>query len=213
MTELEVDEVDEVREAERSFDGRSARRERNIDAVLDVVVEMFTEGDLFPSIEQVSKRSGLSVRSIYRYFADPAELSDAAIRRHREQAAPLAHLSAIGQGPLVDRIDDFVTMRLRLYDGVGATYRATVHNAPRHPRLRDELARNRHDFRAQFERQFEPELGRLKGSARDAVVAAGDLLTQLDSVDFLRRHRQLTVAETTDALRVGLRSILEGGAR
>ena len=205
--------VDEAGEIERSIDGRSARRERNIDAVLDVVVEMFTDGDLFPTIEQVSKRSGLSVRSIYRYFVDPAQLSDAAIRRHRERTAPLAHLAAIGQGPLSARIDDFVAMRLRLYEGVGATYRATVHNAPLHPRLRDELARNRHDFRSQFERQFEPELAGLRGPARDAVVAAGDLLTQLDSVDFLRRHRQLTVAETTDALRVGLRSILEGGTR
>lgn len=191
-------------------DGRAARRQRNIESVLDVVVEMFTEGELFPSIELVSKRSGLSVRSIYRYFADPPELSDAAIKRHRELSEPLARLPSIGQGPLAVRIDDFVAMRLRLYDGVGAAYRATVHNAPVSSRLRDELARNRNDLRLQLERQFAPELGAFKGGERDAVVAAADVLTQLDAIELLRRHRQLSVAETANALRVGLEGILGG---
>lgn len=191
-------------------DGRAARRERNINAVLDIVVELFTEGELFPTVEQVSKRSGLSVRSIYRYFADPAELHDTAIKRHREQSEPLAHLPSIGQGSLAKRVDDFVAMRLRLHEGIGAAYRATVHNAPRHPRLRDELARSRNDLRAQFERQFAPELSGLKGTERDALVAAGDVLTQLDSIDLLRRHRQLSVAETANALRAGLCKLLGG---
>ncbi|MDH3680114.1 MAG: TetR/AcrR family transcriptional regulator [Acidimicrobiia bacterium] len=198
-----------VEETERPVDGRVARRERNINTVLDVVVEMFTEGELFPTIEQASKRSGLSVRSIYRYFADPTELHDAAIKRHRDQSLPLAHLPSIGRGPLEKRIDDFVAMRLRLYDGVGAAYRATVHNATHHPRLRDELARNRNDFRVQFERQFAPELAALKGADRDAVLSAGDVLTQLDAVDLLRRHRQLSVAEAARALRTGLLGLLE----
>lgn len=200
----------EVEKAGASLDGRVARRQRNIEAVLDVVVEMFTEGELFPAVGVVSKRSGVSVRSIYRYFADPVELSEAAIKRHRERSEPLAHLSSIGRGPLGQRIDEFVAMRLRLHDGVGAAYRATVHNAPRYPRLRDELARNRNDLRSQLERQFTPELEQLRGAERDAVVAAADVLTQLDAIELLRRHRQLSVAEAADALRVGLRGILEG---
>ena len=197
-----------VEAGEPPADGRAARRERNVNAVLDVVVELFTEGALFPTVDQVSKRSGVSVRSIYRYFADPVDLHDAAIKRHREQSEPLAHLPSIGQGPLQRRIDEFVAMRLRLHDGVGAAYRATAHNAPNHPRLRDELARNRNDLRTQFERQFEPELALLKGPDRDAAVAAGDVLTQLDSIDLLRRHRQLSVAEAARALRLGLQAIL-----
>ncbi|MCP4087251.1 MAG: TetR/AcrR family transcriptional regulator [Actinomycetia bacterium] len=55
-------------------DGRVARRQRSIDAVLDVVLEMFTEEAMFPSIEQAATRSGLSLRSVYRYFSDPSEL-------------------------------------------------------------------------------------------------------------------------------------------
>ncbi|MEL7157778.1 MAG: TetR/AcrR family transcriptional regulator [Actinomycetota bacterium] len=193
---------------DRPLDGRAARRERNIDAVLDVVVELLTEGELFPSIEQVSRRSGISVRSIYRYFAEPAELHDAAVKRHRKRAEPLAHLPSIGEGPLSKRIDDFVVMRLRLYEGVGATYRATVHNAAGSPRLRERLTRLRAELRQQFDRQFAPELAGRKRAERDAIGAAGDVLTQLDTIDLLRRHRQLSVSETTATLRAGLLGVL-----
>ena len=71
-------------EIQTPIDGRAARRERNIDMVLDVVLEMFAEESLFPTIEQAAKRSGLSLRSLYRYFADPGELLEAVIIRNRE---------------------------------------------------------------------------------------------------------------------------------
>ncbi|MEM9650812.1 MAG: TetR/AcrR family transcriptional regulator [Actinomycetota bacterium] len=200
------------RTEEADGDGRSARRERNIDAVLDAVIDLFTAGDLFPTVEQVSKRSGLSVRSVYRYFPDPASLRDAAIRRHRARSESLAHLSAIGQGPLDHRIEEFVAMRLRLHNGIGAAYRATVYNAPRHSSLQEQLARNRSELRDQFEQQFRAELSTLPPSERRAVVTAGDILTQLDSIDVLRFHRGLSVAKTTEALRVGLQRLL-GGTR
>ena len=101
-------------------------------------------------------------------------------------------------------------MRLRLHQAVGAAYRATLHNAPNHRRLQDELARNRNELRVQFERQFAPELDRLAPAERDAVVAAGDVLTQLDAVDQLRSHRRLTVDQATDVLRIGLQRLLGG---
>lgn len=190
-------------------DGRVARRERNIDNVLDVVLELFGEESLFPTIEQAAKRSGLSLRSLYRYFADPSELLEATIIRSREHALDAIRLSAIGQGPLDDRIDAFVAMRMNVYEAVGAVYRATVANAARLPRINAELARTRDDLRVQFEMQFEPEIAKLGSADRVAVVAAGDLLTQLDAIDFLLRHRQLSADETRAAMRTSLRSLLQ----
>ena len=143
---------------EPAIDGRIARRQRNLDAVLDVVLEMFAEDMMFPSIEQASKRSGLSMRSLYRYFADPAELVEAAIKRSQTQAAELTHLPHIGQGPFAERLDDFVSMRLRLYEANGAMFRATIHNAANSPRVRDEMRENRRLLREQFLLQFNPEL-------------------------------------------------------
>lgn len=195
-------------EIQTPIDGRAARRERNIDNVLDVVLEMFAEESLFPTIEQAAKRSGLSLRSLYRYFADPGELLEAVIKRNREVSEGDAHLSSIGQGPLPARVDDFIAMRMRLHERIGPVYRATVANAALNSRIRDELAATRNDFRVQFELQFAPELNERKRSDRVAVLSAGDVITQLESIDFLRRHRQLTVAETEDSLCIVLLAIL-----
>jgi len=190
-----------------SVDGRVARRQRNVDAVLDVVLEMFAEESMFPTIEQAATRSGLSMRSLYRYFADPGELLEAAIKRSDEIAAGLSKLHAIGQGPLDERIEALVSMRLALHDGVGPMYRATLANAARLPRVRSELAKNRNAMREQFELQFAPELARHKPARREAVSSAGDLLTQLESIDYLRRHRQLSVAEARSVLITGLAAL------
>lgn len=197
----------DTQQPEGRIDGRVARRERNRTAVLDAVLEMFGEDSLFPTIEQASKRSGLSLRSVYRYFADPDELLGAAIKRNIERNRDAARLPSIGQGPLDERIDDFVTVRVRLYERVGPVYRATIHNAPHNARVRDELLNTRQDFRRQFELQFAPELDALGGADREAVAAAGDVFSQLDAVDLLRRYRQLTVAETEAALRAGIAAL------
>lgn len=200
--------VGEGVEGVESVDGRVARRQRNVDAVLDVVIEMFAEDSLFPSMEQVAQRSGLSLRSLYRYFADPEALHEAAVRHHRERIEPIAHLTAIGQGPLDHRIRAFVEMRMAVYEEAAAAYRATVHNSGRNSRVRGQLARARDDLRMQLERQFAPELRELRAADRDAVTAVGDVLTQLDAIDTLRRHRQMSVAETATALRAGLAAVL-----
>ena len=185
---------------DQPHDGRVARRQRNIDAVLDVVIDMLSEDAMFPTMEQVASRSGLSLRSLYRYFADPGELIDAAITRTSRIADELTHLRTIGEGPLGDRIDDFVSMRVRLHAALGHVARASVVNAAKHPKVRERQAINRNRMREQFDVQFAPELSMLKPPEREAVTAAGDLLTHLDSIDLLRRHRQLSVAETHDVL-------------
>jgi AcrR family transcriptional regulator len=198
----------ETAEHQPPVDGRVARRERNQNAVLDVVLEMFAEDMLFPTIEQASQRSGLSLRSLYRYYADPGELIEAAIRRSREQAVELTHLPHIGQGPFEERLTDFVSMRVRLHEVNGPMYRATTHNAVTRPRVRDEQERSRRLLREQFELQFAPELAALPAAARASAVEAGDVLTQLDSLGMFRRYRNLTVAETESVLIDALTALL-----
>lgn len=190
-----------------AVDGRVARRQRNIDAVLDVVLEMFAEEAMFPTIEQAAKRSGLSLRSLYRYFADPGVLLEAAIERSDRRARELSVLHAIGEGPLDQRITDFVAMRLHLHDELGPVFRATMANSTR-PRVAEEMKKNRNRMRDQFELQFDSELSALTADGREHAVAAGDTLTQLHSIDYLRRHREFSIAQAEAALAAGLRSLL-----
>lgn len=189
-------------------DGRNVRRERNISSVLDVVMELFAENALFPSMEQVAERSGLSLRSLYRYFADPAELLQAAIKRHHRTAVEASHLSSIGEGPLGDRIKDFAAMRVRLYDRFGPAFDATLANAARHGQVHSLLMERRADQRQQFDMQFAPELGALPKKERVALAAAGDVLTQLESVRLMISYQGLTKRQAEDAIAAGLRALL-----
>ena len=208
MTEAATTQQSDELADDRPVDGRVARRQRNLDAVLDVVLEMFAEDMMFPSIEQASKRSGLSLRSLYRYFADPGELVEAAIKRSQAQAVELTHLANIGEGPFAQRLDDFVSMRLRLHEANGSMFRASMHNAAKNERIRDRMRKNRELLRQQFERQFAPELAALPAGSAAAALEAGNVLTQIDSLDLLRRVRDLTGAETEAVVRDALTALL-----
>jgi AcrR family transcriptional regulator len=174
--------------------------------VLAVVIDMFSEDALFPTIDQVAERSGLSLRSLYRYFADPSELVHAAIEWHQGLTSEAAHLSSIGEGPLGDRIDAFVAMRVGLYESFGPAFRATLANAHRHALVAEEVVDRRQRMRTQFEQQFAPELTGPKAQ-RTALLQAGDVLTQLETVH-LMASQGATSKEIRAALVRGLGGLL-----
>jgi len=194
--------------ADRQTDGRRARRDRNVALAVSTARAMFTEENLVPTIEQVAKRSGLSLRSMYRYFADIDELLREAIDQTMSEGRALARIDGFAEGPFPTRVERFVASRVSLYEAVGPSYRATVHHASHLPPLRDALERTRLDFRRQLEAQFEPELRRLDEPSRFLATAACDAMCQFDAIDLLRRSRRLTVAETETVLASVLSTML-----
>ena len=195
----DVTETDESTD-EQSVDGRRLRRERNVAAVIDAVIEMFSEEALTPTIERAAERSGLSLRSVYRYFPDPETLIQAAIDETWRRGQAAGHLSSIGRGPFAERVRKFAEMRVRLYDRVGPSYRAGRLHAPRSVRIREDLERTRRTLTEQFERQFRPEIDALPNALRLARSTTADVMSQLESIDLLRRTRRLTVQESIDVV-------------
>jgi AcrR family transcriptional regulator len=194
-------DVDEV-------DGRTARRDRNRIAVLDAVLELFSEGNLEPSPDEVARRSGVSLRSVYRYVADSDDLIRAAIARHLEKLAPLLVIDDLGTGTFEHRLAAFVDARLRVYEAIAATARASRLRAPTNVLIRQQLETGSRRFRAQLARQFAPELDRLDPKPRRAVLAAADALTQIETLDVYRHQRRFSVSETRELLLVALRALL-----
>jgi len=183
-------------EATGSADGRTARRERNRDLVLDAVLELFAEGSLEPGASEVAERSGVSLRSVYRYFDDVEALIRAAIARNLEKVAPLFEIDGLGEGPVTDRIDRIVTNRFRLYEEIAPMLRATLQRAPANAILRENLERNLRALRHQVEQMFAPELAALpQGDARE-VGAGLDILLGFHTIEHLRRTRGLTGPES-----------------
>ena len=189
-------------------DGRTARRDRNRIAVLDAVLALFAEDDLDPSPDQVARRSGVSLRSVYRYVADRDDLARAAIQRHLETVGPRFEVDDLGRGPLDGRIARFVATRVGLFETIGATARAARRRAPDSAIIRDQLDEGRRLLREQLEAHFAPELDPLPASVRRAVVAAADALTQIETIDFFRRARGFSPAQTSEALTIALRALL-----
>ena len=201
VTSEPITDADEV-------DGRTARRDRNRIAVLDVVLELFAEGNLAPSPDDVARRSGVSLRSVYRYVADGDDLIRAAIARHIEKAQPLFEIDDVGKGPFAHRLEALVDTRLRAYEVIGATARAARLRAPGNEIIRDRIDTGRRMLREQLERQFAPELDSLEPKARRAVLAAADALTQVETIDLYRNARRYSSGETRELLLIALRALL-----
>lgn len=189
-------------------DGRSVRRERNQTAVLDAVIELFAEDMLAPRPEDVAKRSGVSLRSVYRYFSDPEELLRAAMTRHMERTAPLMQLDRAGEGALDDRIERFVDMRLRLYEAVAPVARAARVAGSRNEVVGAQYERALRHLRDLVELQFAPELRTMRPAARRAVVDGIDSMLQLESYDYLVRTLGRDAAAVAATQREVLRRLL-----
>lgn len=189
-------------------DGRTARRDRNRDAVLDAVIELFTEGHVGLVAADVAERSGVSLRSVYRYFDDLEALARAAIARQMERFEPIAELEGLGEGPLDGRIERIIVGRLRLYEAIGATRRAAIQRAPSNPILAEQLERTRVALAEQTEAMFAPELAALPAVDRRDVAPALDLLLGFESIDHLRRAQGLTEAQARRVLTTALTRLL-----
>jgi AcrR family transcriptional regulator len=190
-------------------DGRSSRRDRNRIAVLDAVIELFAEGVVDPTPDAVATRVGLSTRSVYRYFEDREALVRAAIDRHLERMMPLFVIHGIGEGDLDERVDRFVTARLRLYEAVAPAFRAARVRGTEDEVIRDRVEATRRALREQTERQFAPELRGLTVSQRRARSAAVDALTQFDTLDLYRVHRGFSSTEARTLLAGALHALLD----
>ncbi|MGN6795242.1 MAG: hypothetical protein ACTHJW_22875 [Streptosporangiaceae bacterium] len=193
-------------------DGRTARKDRNMVAVLDAVLELFIKGDLIPSPEAIAQRSGVSLRSVYRYLAASRDLVHAAIERHLERVGPLFALDQVGEGPFATRVEDFVAARLRLYQAIAPMARAAqartrMRATPASQIIRESLNARRGLLRVQLSRHFAAELATF-GPRADAILAAADALTQIETIDWYLVDGGYTLTQTREALMTGLSRLL-----
>lgn len=189
-------------------DGRTARRDRNSEAVLDTVHDMFVEGNFSPAVEDVAARSGVSLRSVYRYFEDTEALLRQAIERRVSLVEPLFVLPCLGEGTLTDRIRGLVNHRLVLHAKLGPTVRAAILRAPYSPLLAAQVQRRRTLLSDQVTAHFAPELAALDGVRGREVAACVDTLCEFESMEHLRVQRRLSVARTRSTMITGVTALL-----
>jgi AcrR family transcriptional regulator len=193
------------------LDGRRARRGRNREAVVDALLELFREGELNPSVATVAERSGISLRSVFRYFDDLDEMGRIAIQRHLDEVGHLFELPKLGEGSRADRIDALVAQRSSLYERVAPVVRAAMLRAPFQPVIAEGLTARRALMRDQLQRQFAPELATLTAPEALSCVAAADVLASFEVLELLRTDQKLTTADAVAVIRTSLDRLLPKG--
>ncbi len=189
-------------------DGRHARRDRNRERVVDALLDLYEEGEHSPSIRQVANRSGVSHRSVFRYFEDIDELCRVAIERHGATYADLIDIDNCGQGPFSERVDNLVECRMRLYEKVAAVARVTRMKAPMQDVLAEKLDTDRRGLNVQLSIHFKTEIEAMADDERDAARRAAEVICSIDSIELMRYSRGMTPAQTAAALRIALRKLL-----
>lgn len=205
--EQQDDQQDDEAAAPRE-DGRHARRDRNKYAVVDAYLELVRDGNPRPSIAEVADRSGVSHRSVFRYFADKDELARTAIERQLAVAAPLVPLTVGPGAPLSERIERFVERRLELFAVVAPAARLSRSLAALQPVLANELKVTRAFLRSQIRHLFRAELDAMDPAERTSALAALDALCSLESVDLMRLDQELSAADTATTLRWSMAKLL-----
>jgi len=182
------------------LDGRTARRDRNREAVLDAAIDLFREDAMFPGPAMVAERSGVSRRSVQRYFDDMDALLRAAMARHLQRYEHLFLLDDPAEGDLDHRVRRLVDARLKLYAAIGPMARAASLRARSSPLIRERLAERRQLLLDQIEAMFARELEPLPAAERRERVAAIDLLLGIEAFERLIHDRGLPRAAARRSL-------------
>lgn len=184
-----------------SVDGRTARRNRNREEVVEAALALVDEGVIDPSVEQLTGRSGLSARSIFRYFDGLDDLRREVIRSHFERLRHLLDSPGPETGSLEERIKTFVDSRIKFNEAVAGPARTAQVRAHFAPVIAEDIAGYRRELDAAVRRHFAPELkGRSRSEAED-LISVLDVLVSFDSwelmtVDHGRSRNQIRRAWT-----------------
>jgi TetR/AcrR family transcriptional regulator, regulator of autoinduction and epiphytic fitness len=168
-------------------DGRTARRNRNKQAVLDAMIALTREHGDEPSVESIADRAGVSYRSVYRYFDDRADLLLAAINHVMDETRPVLDLDDLGRGSLEHRARDLIESRLTAYHELAPLTRLAMRRAALEADIAVELDKVRAFLRDQIAGQFAPELDRLSERERRIALMALDVMFQFESLEHLAR--------------------------
>ncbi len=191
-----------------TVDGRRARRDANREKVVDAMLDLYREGELAPSISRVADRSGVSHRSVFRYFEDLDQLCRVAIERHAASVAHLVEIDELGHGTLRERIGALIRCRIELYETVAPVVRVTRMRAPLQPVLDERLVADRRRLDRQVAKQFAQEIDALPADERMAVSRAVQVMCSLDSMELMRHSQGLSRSETVAAITTALSRIL-----
>lgn len=164
------------------------------------MVEMFHAGIYSPGSAQIAERAGLSPRSLFRYFDDIDDLTQAAIDRQLAAAQPLLDPGVTAAAPLPERISSLVAARVKLHEATTPGARAARACAHRNPVVDLQVRESRAFLRKQV-RMLLPELD-------PSLLPVTDALLSFETYDLMRADQRQSAAAVTKSLTDALTALL-----
>ncbi|GAB3991049.1 hypothetical protein GCM10028771_09770 [Nocardioides marmoraquaticus] len=185
------------------------RRLLNIERVLDALCQLGADQHADLGVGQIAQSSGVSVRSINRFFPKREQLLVAALRRQDERNADLYDPPDADGADLRDRVVLYVDRRLHLHRQMAAAVYVTASADASMHELRSTWRTHHAHTEGLTRAFFAPELERMSVAHRARALRIIDLLCQHASVDTLLKEQALDVHEARDVLRCAVGVIVE----
>ncbi|MEM9610028.1 MAG: TetR/AcrR family transcriptional regulator [Actinomycetota bacterium] len=158
---------------EQRIDGRTARRERGKNAVIDAAFRILASGRP-ATTEVLAREAGISTSSLFRYFDGLDDLFRQAAARFYIEHVELFEASPAPGADRSERIAQFVDLRLRAVTALSMWVKRAEAAVLDHPELGTVLDELRLRTAAQVSTFFGPELEHLPPAKRADVVATID---------------------------------------
>lgn len=195
-------------------DGRTARRERGKQAVLEAILERVAEtgGRGASTPEEIAARAGVSVASLFRYFGTLEGMREAATQRWFDMNGGLLEIPNVGNGSLTERIDTFVGSRLSTFEAAKPASRLLRRLAVENDDARERLLWARTTRIDQIRRHFDPELSHLPAEQVDCMVAVIATLSSHESFVQLTEQDGMDLTAAAVPIRSALLCLLSNAS-
>jgi len=184
-----------------NVDGRRQRTQVTRKNIVDAWIALQTEGTLRPSMQQISERAGVSLRTAFQHFPEKHLLTRAVLdeltRQSRFDTPPpeLAPHSA-----LEPRIKRFLDVRARQLEALTPHRRVANTMVATWPMLQKHRLKVRKRYRDDVEIWFAPELDQLSPARRQSWLTAIATLVDWEMWESLRTYPSRSVSEAKAAL-------------
>lgn len=192
-----------------AIDGRSLRRERNRQEIVDALLQLIESGETEISAALIAQKAGLSERSIFRYFDDVDDLYRSVCDLSISKEIEFAQIDEAGAGSLDTRIENLVNQRVRIYtmnENIAPAARAF---AFKNQVIKNQLVLGRKFLRNQIKTQFAAELNQFDKAQQQVVIATIDALTTFENYDMMRSDQRMSVHTIKSILTEAIRKALK----
>ena len=192
-----------------AVDGRSLRRERNRQDIVDALLGLIENGETEISAALIASKAGLSERSIFRYFDDVNDLYRSVCDQAFSKEIEYALIDDVGVGSLDTKIENFVNQRVRIYTMNEKIAPAARSCAFKNPVIKNQLVFGRKLIRSQITKHFAEELSVFDKQQQQVAVAIIDSLTTFEYYDMMRSDQKMSVQAIKSVLTESIRKALQ----